>query len=47
MALLEDAEDCWVTSTGMAALFTIFMSYLKKGDRVVSSNALLGVVIIL
>ncbi len=42
MALLEDAEDCWATSTGMAALFTIFMSYLKKGDRVVSSNALFG-----
>ena len=42
MALLEGAEDCWATSTGMAALFTILMSFLKSGDRVVSSNALFG-----
>ena len=43
MALLEGAEDCWATSTGMAALFTILMSFSKiSGDRVVSSNALFG-----
>ena len=42
MALMEGAEDCWGTATGMAALFTIFMSYLKSGDRVVSSRALFG-----
>ena len=42
MALLEEAEECWGTATGMAALFTIFMSYLKVGDRVVSSKALFG-----
>ena len=42
MALMEGAEDCWGTATGMAALFTIFMSYLKNGDRVVSSRALFG-----
>ena len=42
MALMEEAEECWGTSTGMAALFTIFMSYLKSGDRVVSSKALFG-----
>ena len=42
MALLEEAEECWATSTGMAALFTIFMSFLKSGDRVVSSKALFG-----
>ena len=42
MALLEGAEECWGTATGMAALFTIFMSYLKSGDRVVSSRALFG-----
>ena len=35
-------KDCWATSTGMAALFTIFMSYLKKGDRVVPARALFG-----
>ena len=42
MAILEEAEECWGTATGMAALFTIFMSYLKAGDRVVSSKALFG-----
>ena len=42
MALLEGAEACWATSSGMSALFTILMSYLKKGDRVVSARALFG-----
>ena len=42
MALLEGAEACWATSSGMSALFPILMSYLKKGDRVVSSKALFG-----
>ena len=41
MASLEGAEACWATSSGMSALFTILMSYLQKGDRVVSSKALL------
>ena len=34
LAELEGAEKCWATSSGMSALFTILMSYLKKGDRV-------------
>ena len=42
LAKLEGAEACWATSTGMAAVFTIFMSYLKKGDRVVAGRALFG-----
>ena len=42
MALLEGAEDCWATSSGMASFLQYFMSYLKKGDRVVSSRALFG-----
>ncbi len=42
MCQIEEAETCWATATGMSAVFTIFMSYLKKGDRVVSSNALFG-----
>ena len=46
MAKLEGAESCWATSSGMSALFTILMSTLKKGDRVVSGRALLEVVII-
>ena len=42
MAKLEGAESCWATSSGMSALFTILMSTLKKGDRVVSGRALFG-----
>ena len=42
LADIEGAEVCWCTSTGMAAVFTIFMSFLKKGDRIVSGRALFG-----
>ncbi|MDC3176363.1 O-succinylhomoserine sulfhydrylase [Alphaproteobacteria bacterium] len=42
MAVLEGAESCLATSTGMAAVFSIFMSQLKSGDRLVSSKALFG-----
>ncbi len=42
LAQIEGAESCWATSTGMAAVFTIFMSYLKTGDRVVAGRALFG-----
>ena len=42
LALIEGAEACWATSTGMSAIFTIFMSYLKKGDRLVAGQALFG-----
>jgi O-succinylhomoserine sulfhydrylase len=42
LATIEGAEECWVTATGMAAVFTIFMSYLEKGDRVVAGRALFG-----
>ena len=42
MAELEGAESCLATSTGMSAVFSIFMSQLKSGDRLVSSKALFG-----
>ncbi len=42
LADIEGAEVCWATSTGMSAVFTIFMSYLKSGDRVVAGRALFG-----
>ncbi len=42
LSLIEEAESCWLTSTGMSALFTILMSFLKKGDRIVSAKALFG-----
>ena len=42
LAKIEGAESCWATSTGMAAVFAIFMSQLSAGDRIVSSKALFG-----
>ena len=42
LAKIEGAESCWATSTGMAAVFAIFMSQLNSGDRIVSSKALFG-----
>ena len=42
LADIEEAEECWATASGMSAVFTIFMSYLKKGNRVVASRALFG-----
>ena len=42
LADIEGAEECWATASGMSAVFTIFMSYLKKGDRIVASRALFG-----
>lgn len=42
MRLLEGAEACFVTASGMAAVFAALASGLKAGDRVVSSRALFG-----
>ena len=42
LALLEGAETCVATATGMAAVFAALASQLKAGDRVVSSRALFG-----
>ncbi len=42
MALLEGAEFCFATSSGMAAVFASLASFLKAGDRVVASRALFG-----
>jgi len=42
LATIEGSESCWATSSGMAAVFAIFMSCLKNGDRLVSSKALFG-----
>ncbi|MCH7930327.1 MAG: PLP-dependent transferase, partial [Proteobacteria bacterium] len=33
MALLEDAETCFATATGMAAVFTALMCQLRAGDH--------------
>ena len=42
MALLEGAEYCAATASGMAAVFASHASQLKAGDRVVASRALFG-----
>lgn len=40
LAMLEGAEACVVTASGMAALFALLMCQLKTGDHVVAGNVL-------
>jgi O-succinylhomoserine sulfhydrylase len=42
VALLENAESGWATSSGMAAVFTTFAALLKSGDHIVSSRSVFG-----
>jgi len=42
LALLEGAEACLVTASGMAAVHAAMLSHLRSGDRVVASRALFG-----
>jgi O-succinylhomoserine sulfhydrylase len=42
MAALEKTEDGVATGTGMAAIFSTFMTFLSKGDHIVSASALFG-----
>jgi len=42
LALIEGAEACRVTATGMAAVSSALLSHLKAGDRIVASRALFG-----
>ncbi|GAB4353324.1 MAG: O-succinylhomoserine sulfhydrylase [Kiloniellaceae bacterium] len=42
LRLLEGAEACRATASGMAAVFSALMAQLKAGDRVVASRALFG-----
>ena len=42
MALLEGAEACFATASGMAAVFAAMMCQLYAGDHVVASRALFG-----
>lgn len=42
IAVLEGAEDGVATATGMAAVFGTFMTFLSKGDHIVSSSAVFG-----
>ncbi len=40
LALLEGAETCFATASGMAAVFASMACFLKAGNRVVASEAL-------
>lgn len=42
LRLVEGAEACMATASGMAAMFASLASYLSSGDRVVASRALFG-----
>ncbi len=42
LALIEGAEACRVTASGMAAVHAALLCHLKTGDRVVASRALFG-----
>jgi len=39
---LEGAEDGIATGTGMAAVFATFMTFLSKGDHILSASAVFG-----
>ena len=42
LCLIEGAEACRTTATGMAAVNAALLAHLKSGDRVVASRALFG-----
>ena len=42
LRLIEGAEDCFATASGMAAVFNSLIAILETGDRVVASRALFG-----
>ncbi|MCL1850336.1 MAG: PLP-dependent aspartate aminotransferase family protein [Bacteroidetes bacterium] len=42
LAQLENAAKCIVTSSGMAAVNTVYMAFLSAGDHIVSTDAVYG-----
>ena len=42
ICLLEGAEDGVATATGMSAVFSTFMTFLSKGDHILSASAVFG-----
>jgi len=42
LAQLENAAKCVVTSSGMAAVNTVYMTFLNAGDHIVSTDAVYG-----
>lgn len=42
LAILEGAERCVATASGMSAILTLFMSLLQAGDHIVASRSIFG-----
>ncbi len=42
ICILEGAEDGIATGTGMAAVFSTFMTFLSNGDHIISASAVFG-----
>src|SRR5678809_1276559 len=42
MCALEGAEAGYATASGMSAVFASFMALMKKGDHLISCNAIFG-----
>lgn len=42
LRIIEGAEACYATSSGMSAVFTSLIAVLESGDRVVASKGLFG-----
>jgi len=42
IASLEGAEDGIATATGMAAIYSTFMTFLNQGDHIISASAVFG-----
>ncbi len=47
LAILEGAESCVATSSGMSAILSTCMGLLKTGDHIVSSRSIFGSTIVL
>ena len=45
LALLEGAEHCVATASGMSAILTLALTLLKSGDHIVASRSLFGATI--
>src|SRR5450755_5054068 len=42
ICVLEGAEAAYATASGMSAIFASFMTFLKKGDHLLSCSAIFG-----
>ena len=47
LAVLEGAEDCVATSSGMSAILAVCLSHLKPGDRVLCGASVFGATVTL